>query len=92
MTDVKWTPTDNRIAEVELQLSEVLTTKLTARPEISLRLLYASKPIRTMVNAVFDALEAELGRHLIIATKEYREGDRRRVMVEIIDKTSMGAS
>lgn len=80
----KWTPEDNRIAEVELQMATVLTEELNARPCVSLALVYESEKVRARVHPLLKGLESALQRQLIAQTHEHREKDGSRIVTVTI--------
>lgn len=79
----RWTPEDNAIAEVELKLSTILTRELTARPEVSLNMLYAIQNVRAQVQPLLLDLEARIKKALKAQTMESRQDGRRFVTVII---------
>jgi hypothetical protein len=86
LTDPKfrWTPEDNRIAEVELQMATILTEELKARPCVSLALAYESVKVRARVHPLLNGLEDELCRRLAAETHEHREPDGTRIVTVVI--------
>lgn len=92
MSDVRWTSIDNYIAETELRLSEILTRELTARPGINLRLLFLVEDVRKQVRPILDEVDARIGKRMYADAREQREGEVRKVIVEIRDTSRFGAS
>lgn len=86
MTGVRWTPDDNLIGQTELVLSTILTEELTARPAVTLSLMFASVKVQARVLPILTDLETTTGKLLKMDVTEYREPGRRRVMVTISDR------
>lgn len=86
MKNIKWlwTKRDNQIAETELKLSKLLTQRLAERPEVSLHMLYMSRPIQQEVGGILKTLEQTIGKEVKARTDSYRHPDgSRTVTVEI---------
>lgn len=81
-----WTPQDNQIAKVELELSKLLTRRLNERPELSLVALYQSAKIQGEVAPMLERLETGLHKRLQATTESVRLPDgKRQVFVTIHD-------
>lgn len=79
-----FTEGDNLITRAEAQLSEFLSVKLNARPEVSLKILYMSIPIQKQIRQVLMELQERTGKPVSAVTESYREkGGKRRVIVTI---------
>lgn len=86
MKNIKWlwTKQDNQIAETELKLSKLLTQRLAERPEVSLHMLYMSRPVQQEVGGILKSLEQALGKEVKARTDSHRHPDgSRTVTVEI---------
>lgn len=80
---VKWTAEDNRIAETEEKLAEILTEELNARPEVSMRLMFASRKVQARIEPILKALIKDVGRPLKADAEQWFNGRKRRVIVTI---------
>lgn len=81
--NVKWSEEDNLIGKAELEMSAILTQELTARPEITLHLIFASSKVMARLRPILEELTRKLNHPLVIGTHEYRENGRRIVMVDV---------
>lgn len=84
----KWSAEDNLVGETELQLSTILTEELTKRPAVSLRTLFASLPVQEKTLPLLVDLEKKTNKALKAETKEVRDGNLRKVFVEIVPRNS----
>ncbi len=82
-----WTEGDNLIAAVELELANYLTRELNKRPELSLQVLYKSRPIQQHTGSILAELELKLGKEVKAHTESWRNAEgSRAVTVRITNR------
>jgi len=73
--NTKFSNRDNRLAELEVELSGILTEEINKRPHVGVKLLMAAIPVMKRVDPVFRKIEDVVGGSANISFTSYRDKD-----------------